>query len=246
MRGGAGFLILLLALAPPAAAQAIGPPGPFVVDLRGTMAGLPDGGGFLPPVPSTTVIPARGFGFDAGGHVYPIGFKRVRFGVGVSMLRARGTASPVKVPAPKAGSSSSSTSPKAPATPMPDIATTFSGWAPQVSLNFGNHDGWSYLSAGVGQARIRTVATLSAFSDERTIDQVRTMNFGGGARWFASPHVAFGFDVRFYKLAQTTATVPGPATAIVNGVTVPAPATSLTVTTPKTSLMVISVGVSVR
>jgi hypothetical protein len=25
-----------------------------------------------------------------------------------------------------------------------------------------------------------------------------TINMGGGARWFFTPHVAIGFDVRFY------------------------------------------------
>ncbi len=244
MRLGAGFLFLWLALAPAATAQTVGPPGPYVVDLHGTMAGLPSGGDFLPPVPSATVIPARGFGFDVGGQVYPLGLGRVRIGFGVSALRARGTASPPTVAATTTtGTTSSGTTPPM---PTPGVATTFSGWAPQVSLNFGDRDGWSYLSAGVGPTRMRTVATSSASAEQRTTGHIQTINVGGGARWFTNPHLAAGFDVRFYKLASTTSSVPGPATTVVNGAVMPAPPSTVTVTTPHTTLMVISVGVSVR
>ena len=38
-----------------------------------------------------------------------------------------------------------------------------------------------------------------------------TLNFGGGARWFAQRHLAFCFDLRFYetKPALTTLTSAG-------------------------------------
>ena len=38
-----------------------------------------------------------------------------------------------------------------------------------------------------------------------------TLNFGGGARWFTSRHLAFCFDLRFYetKPTLTTATSHG-------------------------------------
>jgi len=37
------------------------------------------------------------------------------------------------------------------------------------------------------------------------------LNFGGGARWFNTAHLAFGFDVRFYetKPVNPTPTSPG-------------------------------------
>ena len=35
--------------------------------------------------------------------------------------------------------------------------------------------------------------------------RLKTINYGGGARWFAKAHVAFSFDVRFYAIN------PGPA-----------------------------------
>ena len=38
-----------------------------------------------------------------------------------------------------------------------------------------------------------------------------TLNYGGGARWFNTPHLAFCFDVRFYetKPVNPTPTSPG-------------------------------------
>jgi len=36
-------------------------------------------------------------------------------------------------------------------------------------------------------------------------DWVRTFNYGGGARWFAKPHLAFHVDVRLHAID------PGPA-----------------------------------
>ena len=40
------------------------------------------------------------------------------------------------------------------------------------------------------------------------------LNFGGGARWFISEHVGFGFDVRWHRLggrdaSGTSVAVPG-------------------------------------
>src|SRR5436309_3377470 len=31
-------------------------------------------------------------------------------------------------------------------------------------------------------------------------ERLRTINYGGGARWFAKKHLAFSFDVRFYAI----------------------------------------------
>ena len=44
-----------------------------------------------------------------------------------------------------------------------------------------------------------------------TAARTRTLNYGGGARWFNSPHLAFTFDVRFYAISprEATTTVPG-------------------------------------
>ncbi len=75
-----------------------------------------------------------------------------------------------------------------------DVTTTFSAVDPQLSFNFGTSDGWSYLSAGVGAARVNVDPTGLS-------ESVRTFNWGGGARWFLSPHVGIGFDIRVRHLA---------------------------------------------
>ena len=78
---------------------------------------------------------------------------------------------------------------------------------PQLSLNFGSRAGWSYLSAGIGRARMSTRA--SGFVDEDDEDDVTaaqlvehgsrsSLNFGGGARWFTRQRLAVSFDVRFH------------------------------------------------
>jgi hypothetical protein len=75
-----------------------------------------------------------------------------------------------------------------------DVTTTFSAVDPQLSFNFGTSDGWSYLSGGVGAARVNVDPTGLS-------ESVRTFNWGGGARWFLSPHVGIGFDIRVRHLA---------------------------------------------
>ena len=74
--------------------------------------------------------------------------------------------------------------------------------APQLSLNFGSSDGWSYLSAGYGRAQIS--GQRSAFAEGGTATQKRSLpsiNFGGGARWFTNDHLAVTFDIRFHRMS---------------------------------------------
>ena len=74
-------------------------------------------------------------------------------------------------------------------------------------MNFGSRAGWSYLSAGIGRARMSTRA--SRFVDEDDDDDITaakliehgsrsSLNFGGGARWFTRQRLAVSFDVRFH------------------------------------------------
>ena len=35
-------------------------------------------------------------------------------------------------------------------------------------------------------------------------ERLTTINYGAGARWFARPHVAFTFDVRFHEIYPGT------------------------------------------
>ena len=208
-----------------AEAQTPGRPGPYIADLRVVTSGLPDDPTFFPSVPSGTSIPARTIGFDVGAHVYPLGLGPARIGLGVSFVRAKGWTS---TPQP-AGSSSS-----APQT-HPDVTSTMSSLVPQLSLNFGSSSGWSYLGAGIGETRIRSVTSVYVPDDEESAESVaeatldggwrQTINIGGGARWFIGSRVAFSFDLRWHLVA---------ARAAEEG------------STPKTTLFVAGAGLSFR
>ena len=95
----------------------------------------------------------------------------------------------------------------------------------QLSLNFGNGSGWSYLSAGLGQTTW-SLATDDLVDYPPNSDSLKTLNYGGGARWFIKPRLAFSFDVRFYAIS------PGFA-YIFQG-------------TPRTTLLIIGAGVSLK
>lgn len=121
------------------AAQSLtpGPPGPyFVLDVRGTTSGIPTSIGLYPTVPDGGSVPSRGFGFDAGGHVYLFNLGPARIGVGVNVIGVRGTAT--------------------------DGSARMGIIAPQLSFNFGSSDGWSYLSVGAGTAKVDAETTASS------------------------------------------------------------------------------------
>jgi hypothetical protein len=151
-----------------AGAQSLTPglPGPhFVIDLRGSTSGIPTSIGLYPAVPDGGSVPSRGFGYDVGGHVYLFNLGPARLGLGVNVIGVRGTAI--------------------------DATATMDILAPQLSFNFGSSDGWSYLSAGAGTARVNAGETASSSA----------INAGGGARWFIRRHIAVGFDLRWHKIA---------------------------------------------
>jgi hypothetical protein len=92
------------------------------------------------------------------------------------------------------------------------VETQITSFAPQLSLNFGHSLGWSYVSVGLGRARVESQATLTgATFTPRDSDYVKTLNYGGGARWFINDHLGVGFDLRWHKLGLVapTATHPG-------------------------------------
>ena len=142
-----------------------GPPGPFVIDLRGSTSGIPTSIGLYPTIPEGGSVPSRGFGYDVGGHVYLFNLGPARLGLGVNVIGVRGTA--------------------------PEATATMNILAPQLSFNFGSSEGWSYLSAGAGTARVKAGETASSSA----------INAGGGARWFIRRHIAVGFDLRWHKIA---------------------------------------------
>ena len=193
-----------------------GPPGPYVIDVRGAMSALPNTD-FFPPVPQGTGVPSRGFGFDVGGHVYPLTVFGKRMGVGLNIARVRGTSSTVTAARVTSGQTGQTGSTAARV--LPDVESTLTTIAPQVSFNFGTVDGWSYLSAGAGLGSIETRATPVAGASQtataaatRSSGSVMSINFGGGARWFLNRHMAFGFDVRFHRLSPGREQAASPGT----------------------------------
>jgi hypothetical protein len=192
-----------------------GPISRFVVDARGSLARFKQDvavAGAL-GVDSKT-LPTRGLGITVGAHWYPIRLRRITFGVGAEYVRA-GDSRTVKVVDEETEVE----------TEGPTLTTSFSSFAPQLSFNFGRDEGWSYVSGGLGSARITTEhadATL-----EQSAGRTRALNYGGGARWFNSPRMAFTFDVRFYAIS------PRPATTTVPGY-------------PRAKFMVLSAGVAFR
>jgi hypothetical protein len=82
----------------------------------------------------------------------------------------------------------------------PPVETRFLSAAPQLSFNFGHRRGWSYISGGIGPSRL-TIAAEGTTGGPRA----QTIDYGGGARWFARDHLAFSFDLRFYAISPTFA-----------------------------------------
>jgi hypothetical protein len=118
-------------------------------------------------------------------------------------MRVRGTARTV-------ASAEETTTGAAASTGTFDAAISVTTIAPQVSFNFGTHEGWSYLSGGYGTSSTHAEVSIPASFDGESGSRNRrtsTLNFGGGARWFLREHLAVGFDVRFHRL-RASGTVP--------------------------------------
>jgi hypothetical protein len=173
------WTLLGLLAASGAAAQSVlpGPPGPYVFDLRGVTMGVPQAFGFYPGIPPDTLVPARGFGIEAGGYLFLGRIGPARIGAGASVVQVRGTS---------AG----------------DVAITARIVAPQVSFNFGTARGWSYLSGGVGVGQLRGHAPAGAGVEaaSRGSGPILAVNAGGGARWFVAPRLAFSVDLRLHRV----------------------------------------------
>jgi hypothetical protein len=164
-----------------------------VVDVRGLTSGAPQSNSFYPPVAVETLVPARAFGADVGGQLYPFALGPLTLGVGAGALWARGT--------------------------TPAAAVTLWAVAPHVSANFGTGQGWSYISAGAGLAQLRTTVSAAAAAEPLEAGTVsdRTggllaIHAGAGARWFIMRRLAIGFDLRAYRLGAGTTRRGGTAT----------------------------------
>lgn len=166
---------------------------PFVVDARITIPRFKASATVAESLGVTEEdLPGRGLGLIVGAHGYPVRVRSFALGLGGElMLRARATKT--MAPAVEDGPDG------------PTVVTRMTSISPQVSLNFGRRNGYSYLTGGFG---------LGSFTTEREDDPVgdaegrpKVLNYGGGARWFTRQHLAFAIDLRFYKLgAQEEAT----------------------------------------
>src|SRR5262245_6707947 len=205
-------LALLVCAARSSYAQDPPPPiGRFVLDVRATFPRMPesvelaDSRGL-----ALAELPGGGLGLDVGAHLYGFRWNVVTFGLGAQATVGRAHSS---------GTDSAGNVGRA-------VTSRFTHVAPQLSLNFGSGDGWSYLSGGIGPSTWSIVpdGSAAAAPDEQ---RLRTINYGGGARWFTRRHVAFHFDVRFYLVSAGApgATLPG---------------------SPATRLLILGAGVSLR
>ena len=155
-------------------------------------------------------LPGRGLGVLLGAHFFAARARTVSLGIGGEMLwsRATHTVQPLVEGDPEG----------------PVLKNRWSSISPQVSLNFGGPDGWSYLTGGLGWSKL----TMEREDEpQESGGRLRTLNYGGGARWFINHHVAVNMDLRFYSIgAQESAT--GRAA------------------TPKMRLLLLSGGISLR
>ena len=211
MRRVALAIVIALAICPRASAQQPPRIGPFVVDLHGTVPAFPTDSPSLAASRDITAadLPGHGLGVDAAAHIYLLRFRVMTVGIGGNLMVGRSRSSPL------AGTTGRA------------VTERFTSIAPQLSLNFGNGYGWSYLSGGIGQATWSLVpegATAAAADEEK----IKTINYGGGARWFKKKHIGFSFDIRFYAINPGT------------------PTSAHLVGSPRTRLLVIGAGVSVK
>jgi hypothetical protein len=182
----------------------------FAVDVHGSLPRFKQIPGLVAPYHlQPTDLPTRGLGFDVGGHVYLVTWRWITFGAGGSTLLSRGHSGTRKVNGTVVGK---------------DVTLTFKALSPQMSFNFGKGDGWSYLSGGLGWSWV-AITTPAAPVDVTT--RRKTINYGGGARWFTSDHMAFNIDIRFYAIN-------------------PQAATDLLKQAPRMTLVVLSAGISFK
>ena len=166
------------------AAQPGEPIGRFVVDLRGSFvpfgrnAEFAELRGFTGPE-----TPGPGLGFEAGAHVYVFRWKAITFGVGGSVHSSLADQRPGE---------------RSPNPDGPAVRKRFTAVASQLSFNFGGRNGWSYISGGLGPSRL---LLHSLDSEAPMARSSNTLNYGGGARWFNSEHLAFSLDLRFYAIS---------------------------------------------
>lgn len=208
------LVLALLTAARPAAAQ--GPPPRFprlVIDAHGTVPRFPTEDQQLAASRGLVLreLPGAGLGLHAGAHVYVLTWKAVTFGLGADVTVARARRSAPQLSAEEFGR-----------------ATTaqFTHVAPEISFNFGDGDGWSYISGGIGPGTWAIVPDGTSAGPADT-ERLQTINYGGGARWFIKRHLAFSFDIRFYAINPGTPVLDRPGS-------------------PRTTMTIMGAGISLK
>jgi hypothetical protein len=209
----AAIALMSCAIASAARAQEPPPLPPVVVDLHANFTRLPTDDVELQASRglSTGELPGRALGGDVSVHLYPLRYKGVTFGIGGHFSYLRGQQTPPR---------------EMQSLFLRPVTERFVTGGAQLSFNFGNGDGWSYLSGGIGSSvwQIIPANQEPLAADE---EQLKTLNYGGGARWFMKPRLAFSFDVRFHAVN------PGTPTEQFFG-------------SPRTTLMVVGAGISLK
>ena len=214
MRVVVASLVLVFASVAGGPARAQEPPpriGPFVIDVHGTVPRFPSEDPQLAASRGMTLgeLPGSGLGVQIGVHLYPLRWRVVTFGIGGELATGRARQTPA------AGVAF-----------VRPSEERFTSIAPQLSFNFGTGHGWSYISGGMGQSTWALVPEgQEGFPPDA--ERLKTINYGGGARWFMKDHLAFSLDVRFYAIN------PGMPHAGFPG-------------SPRTTLLIIGAGVSVK
>jgi hypothetical protein len=211
-----GFALLLWLLAPAVVSAQDPPPkiGLFVIDLHGTIPRFPRESTQLATSRGLDVrdLPGSGLGLHGGAHLYPLRWKALTVGVGVDLTLAR-----AHQPSRQFSANDFSRA----------VTERFMHAAPELSFNFGTGDGWSYLSGGMGPS-VWSLRANGVDAEEANTERLTTINYGGGARWFNTRHLAFSFDVRFYAVYPGT----GDALGRLGG--------------PRTRLLFIGGGISIK
>lgn len=227
---GLWLVIPSSALAQPAAPSI----GPLVVDAHLTFPNFPSNAQLATSRNVNEAdLPGLGRGGDIGAHVYVFRWRAITFGVGANLMVARALtqAVPAATGTPTTPTTTTTVTPGKVVIPPAGQAVTerMTMVSPQLSFNFGNGYGWSYISGGLGRTTWYLVPgpEVTAKPGEADDQPIKTINYGGGGRWFAKKHLAFSFDVRFYAIN------PGPPNGPFVG-------------SPRTTLLVIGGGVSIK
>ena len=183
----------------------------FALDLHGTIPRFPSNPTLAASRSMTLAeLPGAGLGLHGVVTIYPIRWRAVTFGIGGEVAATRSRQS-------------------APAS-NPDLRGAeekFLSAAPQLSLNFGSGRGWSYLSGGIGVSQWSLIPDGRVDPFPGDTERLKTINYGGGARWFIKSHLAFSFDVRFYAINPGSPYLENPGS-------------------PRTTLFVAGAGISVK